>query len=217
MKSCAILLSLLVVSSGFANPSPEAVRSSQRIAVEAFPELGVKGSPLNRRFLERLEEYRGRNSEILDRPDWPYRIAQQCEKELRQLRLEEHQAKSEDARVPSQEQPPTPPFNTLKEALRLLGCFGVVLLVLLLGLTSDHPRNRIERKQHNRERPKRREMGARSEIHTFEATVSIPIPGLRCRKTVRTSVTARNAIEAKELLLDMHPGARVGCIRCARK
>ena len=51
---------------------------SQKAALTKYPQLGVKGSPLNTRFLVRLDEWKARGDDRLSRSDWPEKLAADC-------------------------------------------------------------------------------------------------------------------------------------------
>jgi hypothetical protein len=51
-------------------------------AVVAFPELGVSGSPLNRKFWRQFEAYQHTEAEYFDDPEWPSKLAAECQRAL---------------------------------------------------------------------------------------------------------------------------------------
>lgn len=51
---------------------------AQKAALSEYPELGVNGSPLNRRFLARYEEWKSRGDQRLSSSDWPEKLAVDC-------------------------------------------------------------------------------------------------------------------------------------------
>ncbi len=60
-------------------PAPPAfaadVKQSQFLAIQKHPDLAIKDSPANRRFLARYQEWKDRHDPRLDRSDWPQRLA----------------------------------------------------------------------------------------------------------------------------------------------
>lgn len=87
----AILIILGVSSPLLGEANPDSVRENQRVTVHMFPELGVKDSQLNIKFVERVKRYREQNSKIFDSYDWPYRIALES---VADLKLEKQVAES---------------------------------------------------------------------------------------------------------------------------
>ena len=57
---------------------PRLVKESQDRALKKYPALGWSDSPLNKRFLLMYETLRAVNSERLDQPDWPEKLADEC-------------------------------------------------------------------------------------------------------------------------------------------
>ena len=57
-------------------------KKMQQRAVERFPMLSVKGSPLNREFVDRYQRYRAKNPAFFHDHDWPVRLAQESEAAL---------------------------------------------------------------------------------------------------------------------------------------
>jgi hypothetical protein len=53
---------------------------SQQAAVAKYPQLGVTGSPLNRKFLARLAEWKKAADLRLTRSNWPEQLADECAK-----------------------------------------------------------------------------------------------------------------------------------------
>ena len=53
---------------------------SQRAAAKKYPQLAVKGSPLNLFFLSRMNEWKAHHDPRMDRSDWPERLADDCAK-----------------------------------------------------------------------------------------------------------------------------------------
>jgi len=93
MKAAALPLSILVLS-GVAlcdTPSTQAVGESQRAAVRAFEELGIKDSPLNKLFVEHYGLYQRTRPEFFAKDDWPYRLAEECalERERQESKIRE--------------------------------------------------------------------------------------------------------------------------------
>lgn len=79
-----------VVKGSAANP-PTAAASSvvdqsidwQRKAVEMFPQLAVKDSPLNRLFVSEYSRLKAANPDFFANPQWPLDLAKQCDANLR--------------------------------------------------------------------------------------------------------------------------------------
>ena len=69
---------------GMATPAPaeeppvSAEEAAQRRAVARYPELGVAGSPLNREFLRRVQQYRAERPDFFANPEWPTELAREC-------------------------------------------------------------------------------------------------------------------------------------------
>lgn len=65
-------------------PKSEAFRTdvthSQRAAVAKYPALGIKGSPLNSKFLARLAEWHKADDPRLEHSDWPELLVKECAK-----------------------------------------------------------------------------------------------------------------------------------------
>jgi hypothetical protein len=59
-----------------AAPSP-ATGTPQQRALQAYPELGVANSPLNREFLRRHTQYKSENPHYFDDPEWPAKLAKE--------------------------------------------------------------------------------------------------------------------------------------------
>lgn len=79
----SVFIAFALVGTLLGEANPDAVRENQRVTVEMFPELGVKDSPLNKRFVGRVQRYQAEKSKLFDSYDWPYRIAEECVKELK--------------------------------------------------------------------------------------------------------------------------------------
>jgi hypothetical protein len=56
-------------------------KAAQIKAVELYPELGIAGSPLNIAFVARLKRYKIEKAEFFSEPDWPIRLAKECNEE----------------------------------------------------------------------------------------------------------------------------------------
>jgi hypothetical protein len=56
---------------------------AQRNAVELYPDLAVSGSSLNKEFVARLKRYKTENPKFFAEPDWPMRLAKECDDELK--------------------------------------------------------------------------------------------------------------------------------------
>ena len=54
---------------------PEA---AQQKALELYPGLGMAGSPLNKEFVARVKRYKADKKEFFAEPDWPIRLAEEC-------------------------------------------------------------------------------------------------------------------------------------------
>jgi hypothetical protein len=52
---------------------------AQRKAVELYPDLAISGSPLNQQFVARLKRYKAENAKFFAEPDWPIRLAKECD------------------------------------------------------------------------------------------------------------------------------------------
>ena len=57
--------------------------AAQRYAVGRFPELGIAGSPLNKEYIARLQRYQHEKKEFFTEPDWPLRLAKECDADLK--------------------------------------------------------------------------------------------------------------------------------------
>ena len=77
VRIAAVVLLFGAGGSAFAQNSPlESAESGwKERAVVEFPELGVKDSPLNRRFIFMVKQLREKSPEYFLDPTWPYRLA----------------------------------------------------------------------------------------------------------------------------------------------
>ena len=78
-------------------PLSEAVQKSQRSAVQAYPEIAVAGSPLNRLFIELYNDYRLNKPAYFKDDQWPLQLAEECVPELarREKEQAEHTTRNE--------------------------------------------------------------------------------------------------------------------------
>jgi hypothetical protein len=56
---------------------PPATGTPQQRALQAYPDLGVANSPLNREFLRRHTQYKNENPHYFDDPEWPTKLAKE--------------------------------------------------------------------------------------------------------------------------------------------
>lgn len=57
--------------------TPSNLADAQREATRRFPELSVAGSDLNKRFLEKVEEYKRQRPDFFQSIDWPIKLARE--------------------------------------------------------------------------------------------------------------------------------------------
>lgn len=57
--------------------------AAQQKSVAMFPDLANKGSLLNTEFIARLKKYRAETPAFFTDPDWPIRLAQECDNDIR--------------------------------------------------------------------------------------------------------------------------------------
>jgi len=72
------------------------VFANQSEAVRLFPELGLRGSPLNSLFLERYSDYRRSRPDYFASDEWPIQLAQQCADELQKLEKKWREAREQE-------------------------------------------------------------------------------------------------------------------------
>jgi hypothetical protein len=75
MKTPLILIALLF-SISVTSPAQQTVAEWQTKAIEAYPELGVPDSQLNKSFLQLHQQLKETNPQLFDNPKWPLLIAQ---------------------------------------------------------------------------------------------------------------------------------------------
>ena len=81
---CGILF-FVWVGCGLCDPLfSEAVRQSQSVAVQAYPDLGVKGSLMNDLFAQLYREHGWRDPEFFKNDQWPLQLAKECAQKLPQ-------------------------------------------------------------------------------------------------------------------------------------
>ena len=56
--------------------------AAQQAAIGLYPELGVAGSPFNKEFVARVKRYRAEKKDFFAEPDWPIRLAKECNEDL---------------------------------------------------------------------------------------------------------------------------------------
>lgn len=57
-------------------------KAAQQKAVALYPDVGVPGSPLNKEFVTRMKRYQAEKKEFFTEPDWPIRLAKECDEDL---------------------------------------------------------------------------------------------------------------------------------------
>ena len=57
-------------------------KAAQLKAITLYPEVGVAGSPLNKEFVARMARYQMEKKEFFAEPDWPVRLAKECNEDL---------------------------------------------------------------------------------------------------------------------------------------
>jgi hypothetical protein len=63
-------------------PSAPAGTAAQR-AIQAYPELGIANSPLNKEFLRRHKSYEASNPKFFSEPEWPTKLARESAEALK--------------------------------------------------------------------------------------------------------------------------------------
>lgn len=57
-------------------------KAAQQKAVALYPDVGVASSPLNKEFVARMKRYQAEKKEFFTEPDWPIRLAKECDEDL---------------------------------------------------------------------------------------------------------------------------------------
>jgi hypothetical protein len=65
-------------------PNPEAVASAQQTAIKKYPDLGKADSPFNREFVALYKKYQSEDAAVLNKEDWPLRVADEVAAKLKQ-------------------------------------------------------------------------------------------------------------------------------------
>ena len=58
------------------------LKAAQLKSVALYPNVGVAGSPLNTEFVARMKRYQAEKKEFFAEPDWPIRLAKECNEDL---------------------------------------------------------------------------------------------------------------------------------------
>jgi hypothetical protein len=61
----------------YGRPEFITVSEAQRVAVAIYPDLGIAGSKLNIKFLNRYKEYQVTRPDYFRDPSWPLRLAEE--------------------------------------------------------------------------------------------------------------------------------------------
>lgn len=57
-------------------------KAAQKKAVALYPDVAVAGSPLNKEFVAQMKRYQAEKKEFFAEPDWPIRLAKECNEKL---------------------------------------------------------------------------------------------------------------------------------------